>query len=158
MDIDEIIEGLKKQLNLYDLKINNDGVARLVFDERMTVDIEADDTNGHVRLYSVIASLAQEPSAAFYKEILSSNVSGLQGELNRFGIDADSREIVLFCTIDITPIDIEGFTKYLEAFVNDFEHWLDKYETGDIGEADQVIEQSMFNDISNNANSLSLRL
>ena len=134
MNIKSVLKELGNQVGIHELKLDNNGACRLVFDEKMIVDIESDELSENVRFYSVVAMLASEPSVSIYEKLLSANLSGLSGGANYFGIDSAAREIVLFSNLDMESIDHTRFSKRLEVFVNDLEHWVEKYQRGGLNE------------------------
>lgn len=132
MEIRSIIEGLGKQLNISKLSLNASGVCRLVIDERLVIDIEADEINENVRLVSVIGSISEKQESGFYEELLYANFSGIQGSENIFGADHVAHEVIMFSRLDMSETDQKIFGERLESFINDVEYWLNKYEKGDI--------------------------
>lgn len=66
MNIRDVLAELGHQMGL-NVTLSEEGVCRLVFDERFTVDIEASPDNDTVHLYSVLCPIPPEGKERFYE-------------------------------------------------------------------------------------------
>ena len=69
MNIHDVLAELGHRMGL-NVALDEQGVCRLVFDERFAVDIEASPDNDTVHLYSVLCPVPPENKEPFYERLL----------------------------------------------------------------------------------------
>ncbi len=131
MNIHDVLAELGHQMGL-NVTLNEEGVCRLVFDERFPVDIEASPDNDAVHLYSVLCPIPPEDKERFYERLLEANLFGGDTGGAWFALDGSHGEVVLNRTVSMANIDYQDFANLLEGFVNHLEAWDDKLSHGEL--------------------------
>jgi hypothetical protein len=134
MNIRDVLAELGHQMGL-NVTLNDEGVCRLVFDDRFSVDVEASPDNDAVHLYSVLCPVPPENKEPFYERLLEANLFGGDTGGAWFALDGAHGEVVLNRTLKMTDTDYRDFADLLEAFVNHLEAWTDKLAGGDLNES-----------------------
>ncbi len=133
MDIHSILSQLGQQMGLPQLKLDENRVCRLVFDQRLVVDIEASDDEKIVHLYALVGEVPPEDKEAFMALLLEANLFGKGTGGSAFALDHNHHEVYLCRVVLIESLAYQEFVNMLETFVNHLEAWMDKIERGDIG-------------------------
>ncbi|MBL8251044.1 MAG: type III secretion system chaperone [Candidatus Competibacter sp.] len=133
MNIHDVLAELGHQMGL-NVTLNEEGVCRLVFDERFPVDIEASPDNDAVHLYSVLCPIPPEDKERFYERLLEANLFGGDTGGAWFALDGSHGEVVLNRTVSIANIDYQDFANLLEGFVNCLESWSDRLAGGELAD------------------------
>ena len=134
MNIRDVLAELGHQMGL-NVTLNDEGVCRLVFDDRFSVDVEASPDNDAVHLYSVLCPIPPENKEPFYERLLEANLFGGDTGGAWFALDGVHGEVVLNRTVKMTNTDYRDFADLLEAFVNHLEAWSDKLADGELNES-----------------------
>lgn len=132
MDIDSILLELGHQMGIPNLKFESNGVCRLRFDGKYTVDIEATDNKKIVHIYSSIASIPAENREKFYEIFLEANLFGKGTGGATFGINKMENELMLTRALNMDTTDYQEFVNILESFVNHVESWMTNIENGTV--------------------------
>lgn len=133
MKIESILTELGNQMNLPNLKLDDNKVCRLIFDKKFTVDIEASEDLKTVHLYSALCIIPPRDKENLYEALLEANLFGRGTGINAsFGLDLEMGEILLSLTFkDMDKVDYQDFVNALESFVNHVEAWTDKIDKGE---------------------------
>lgn len=123
MSLQNFLSELGSQMGLPSLKLDAQGLARLVFDGRIVIDIEDDADARCVHLYSVLGSLPAEGREALYEQLLGANLFGTGTGGAVFAVDTLQNEIVLSRTLSTDRLDFTAFSQALESLVNQVESW-----------------------------------
>lgn len=123
MNIPDLMSELGKQMGLEDLKLDRDGVCRLVFDGKLAVDFESGEDGRVLHLYSILSPLPGEGTEMLCLRLLEANLFGRGTGGATFAVDPDPGDVVLFRTFDMERTDFQGFINQLESFVNHLEGW-----------------------------------
>lgn len=134
MNIRDVLAELGHQMGL-NVTLNDEGVCRLVFDDRFSVDVEASPDNDAVHLYSVLCPVPPENKEPFYERLLEANLFGGDTGGAWFALDGVHGEVVLNRTVKMTNTDYQDFADLLEAFVAHLESWSDKLSGGELNES-----------------------
>ncbi|MBK8964026.1 MAG: type III secretion system chaperone [Candidatus Competibacteraceae bacterium] len=134
MNIRDVLAELGHQMGL-NVTLNEEGVCRLVFDDRFSVDIEVGPDNATVHLYSVLCPIPPENKESFYEWLLEANLFGGDTGGAWFALDGAHGEVVLNRTLKMANTDYRDFADLLEAFVNHLEAWTDKLAGGELNES-----------------------
>lgn len=134
MHIHDVLAELGHRMGL-NVALDEQGVCRLVFDERFAVDIEASPDNDTVHLYSVLCPVPPENKEPFYERLLAANLFGGDTGGAWFALDGVHGEVVLNRTVKMTNTDYQDFADLLEAFVAHLESWSDKLAGGELNES-----------------------
>ena len=134
MHIHDVLAELGHRMGL-NVALDEQGVCRLVFDERFAVDIEASPDNDTVHLYSVLCPVPPENKGPFYERLLAANLFGGDTGGAWFALDGVHGEVVLNRTLKMTDTDYQDFADLLEAFVDHLESWSDKLAGSELNES-----------------------
>ena len=150
MDIDSILAELAIELGLPSLALSNSGTCSIMIDEKMKVDLEANETRDIVRIIGNVNALASIVDTEQYKSFLEANLSSLEGNI-RFAIDSRARELIMFTQLDMLHVDANEFKTILESFVNELEEWLKKVGNSDIQRVDSSAQNEEISNAMSNA-------
>ncbi len=123
MDFPNMLMELGEALGLGKLEFNDDGLCRLVFDGKLTVDIELAPDGEGCFFYSTICTAPSESEADLYAALLEANLFGGATGKAVFALDSNRGEILLWREIEGEQTDFQSFSQELERFVNHVEHW-----------------------------------
>lgn len=132
MDIHAILSQLGQQMGLPQLKLDENRVCRLVFDQKLVVDIEASDDEKIVHLYALAGAMPPENKEDFMAVLLEANLFGKGTGSCAFALDHNHQDVYLCRIVLIESIVYQDFVNILESFVNHLEAWMEKIERGDM--------------------------
>ena len=141
MKIEELLKQLAHDTGVADLALNDGNVCRVVFDERLTVDIEAVPGGEAFFLHAVVCAVTPGHETGLYAQLLSAHLFGTETGDACFGLDQNHNDILLFQKLNAEQTDYQAFVSALEVFVDRLEYWKDK--TGSLGageSADSSVE------------------
>lgn len=124
MELNALLESLAAQIGLPQLSLDNNGVCRLVFDAKLTLDLEPADNGATVYLYAVIGNAPLTAPGELFSSLLSANYFCRETGSAFFSYDTDSGDILLqqkFLLDGLTP---PVFLAQFEQFVATAESWL----------------------------------
>lgn len=131
MDINAVLSELGGQIGLEGLKLDENGVCRLVFDDVLVVDIESSDDGQVVNLHAQVCEIPAEGREELYKVALEESLFGLGTGGASFGLDSQRGELLLWRSLAMDKLDYQDFVNILESFVNHLELWMQKVERSD---------------------------
>jgi len=138
MYINDFLKQLAQEIGLNSLEMDVNNTCRLVFDDRINVDMEATDDNMTLWIYSVIGILPVNNREKFYERLLSANLFGKETGDAAFAVDTNTREVLLITKVNLEKIDFQDFINLLELFVDRAEFWIDEIK--------RIAEQSLSQD------------
>lgn len=118
MHINDALAELGAQLGLPDLSLNENRLARVVFDADLVVDMEASPDMNTLHLYATGASIPAKGSEQTLEAMLLQNMPGKLPGFAAHGVDRAASEAVLFRTIDMRHVDYPSFVQIVDGFVN----------------------------------------
>lgn len=133
-DVNHLLEVFGQHLGIGKLKFNDNGVCRLVFDEKFDTDIEMTDDGAAFFIYAVVGKAPTEDNPAFYRELLTANLFGTGTGNGALALDASRNEIVLSRRFSQDLSDVNLFAAEVEKFVNHLELWTDRLRKNRIGQ------------------------
>ncbi len=146
MDINAILSELGGQIGLEGLKLDENGVCRLVFDDVLVVDIESSDDAKTVSFHAQVCELPPEGREKLYRVALEESLFGLGTGGSSFGLDSQRGELLLWRTFPMEHIAYQDFVNILESFVNHLELWKKKTDemdfSSDEGNDDSEVEDA----------------
>ncbi len=130
-----LLQQLGQALKLDKLDLDESNTARLVFDDRITVDFEADPDKPYLHAYAVLCALPKDDSArAQLLEGLLAECLVMPGELPvRIVVDRSIGMVLLSVPIPTGSTEFEPFEKKIGALVNLTEEWMTRLERGEFG-------------------------
>jgi len=158
MDIKEILFELGNILGLENIKLNENGATRLVFDDKLAVNIQYDTLSEALALTSDFASLTDGAPQHLFENLLEIHSKSFPPSLNHFAIADDPRRIVFHTKFETDDLEVSKFVKHLESFVNELEEWDKLYNEGRFSEAPDGKGKPSPNDFINSNNVEGMRL
>ncbi len=129
IDFSEYIANYGKEIGLPDLKLNEDGICSLSFDEKLNVDIVYRKDEEQVIFASPIGNIPAEGQENFFKQLLIANAFGIENAGAILGIEEDENRVVLSYMFISSTFSFELFKTVLANFVDLVEAWQEKLET-----------------------------
>ncbi len=135
----QLLRELGSALKLDKLELDQSNTARLVFDDVLTVDFEADPEAPFLHAYAVLGALPSEPqaSAKLLEGLLAESLV-MPGELPaRVVVDRSIGMILLTVPIPVSSTEFEPFERKIGALVNLTEDWMTRLRRGEFGASDK---------------------
>ncbi len=130
----DLLADLAQRLKLQDLQLNEKGLACLVLDDKITIQLEHETATNRFHLYTVLGTVPAEGKEALYETLLTGNLFGHQTGGATLALDEITGEVILFLTLNPDKTDSTDFEKALEDFAAAAEHWKEKFsEAGSAG-------------------------
>lgn len=123
MKAEQLLNDLGLTMGLANLKFNEEGCARLVFDGKTSVNLESDAETGLLQIYTDLGPLPAEGREALYLSLLEGNLFGLGTQGATLAVDSANREVVLCRTLTANEQSASTFVAIIESFVNSAEQW-----------------------------------
>ncbi|WP_050023545.1 type III secretion system chaperone [Verrucomicrobium sp. BvORR034] len=136
MNIPDAIAELGHLLGLGPVGLNEDGAARIIFDDSLEVDFLADENEeGWLHLTGRVCEVGPDVAPAFLKQLLHAHFLGQGTGGATFSLASDDTEIHLGRRLHVTPMEFSEFSNHVETFVNYLEAWRRMVESGEIDRA-----------------------
>jgi len=129
IDFSEYIVNYGKEVGLSDLKLNEDGICSLSFDEKINVDIVYRKEQEQVIFAAPIGDIPVEGQENFFKQLLISNAFGIENAGAILGIEEEENRVVLSYVFISSTFSFDLFKTVLANFVDLVESWQEKIET-----------------------------
>lgn len=123
MNPDQLLNELGLAIGLPHLRFNEEGCAKLVFDDQTAVNLENDRETGQIQLYTGLCPLPPEGRESLYLALLEGNLFGTHTLGATLAVDSAHHEVVLCRTVVAQDLSASAFTEIIEAFVNTAEQW-----------------------------------
>jgi len=123
MHPDTLLSELGTLAGLPELKLNEQGCTRLVFDGSLAVNFEWNDSLGQLLVYAPVGRLPAEGKEPLYRLLLEGNLFGLETAGATLSVDPLENEIVLHRAIEVEGITATAFQALVGAFVDTLENW-----------------------------------
>lgn len=117
---------LGQKMNLPALALDAQGLAKLVFDGKVEVNIEHDANTNQLHLYTILGQAPASNAAPVLEKLLAGNLFGQATQGAVLAIDPLTDDILITTTLNPYKTDMVDFEKALEQHVSAAEQWLDK--------------------------------
>lgn len=114
---------LVQSLHLPGLAFNEQGCARIVFDGKVTIDLEHDPVAGELHLRSDLAPLPAIGGEALYRSLLQANLPGQQTLGATLAIDEVEGQIVLSRSLLVAALGPDELLDLLQRFCASAAYW-----------------------------------
>lgn len=131
MTLDDLVAEFGTRTGLGTLRLNGEGVCRLVFDGELTVDVESGASGREFTLSATLGSLDPEAGRAVLMKLLDANLMGRGTNGAALALDVITDEVVLCRTLPLDGLTYGAFEAALEGFVQAAERWTDEIEADD---------------------------
>ncbi|MDR2377634.1 MAG: type III secretion system chaperone [Puniceicoccales bacterium] len=118
-----MLGAMGRELELPDLKLDEEGNCPLSFGETFMLRCSLDSTGEHATLYACVGSLPAEDEA-FGERLLVANYFWKETAGSRVGLDPEAgSSVTLTQSMPMEFLDDELFYKHVERFVNAMDYW-----------------------------------
>jgi hypothetical protein len=114
--INELLQELGKNIGLPDLKANDEGLCSLRFDDRVTIDLEANKETGALIYSSLVATLVPHQTEKFYPEILEANLLWVGTGGATLGVDPATLNVFMCYQEKLEGMEYLRFQDLLKGF------------------------------------------
>ena len=129
IDFSEYIVNYGKEIGLPNLKLNEDGICSLSFDEKFNIDIVFRKEQEQVIFAAPIGDIPAEGQENFFKQLLISNAFGIENAGAILGIEEEENRVILSYVFISSTFSFDLFKTVLANFVDLVEAWQEKIET-----------------------------
>jgi hypothetical protein len=137
MDIRNLLKEMGNQTGLGDIVLDENNVCRLVFDDRLAVDVEALPDGKKFYIHASVGLTPYENRATFFEELLAANLFGQGTAGATLALDRDLGEIILFREFETEKTDYQEFVSALEVFLSRLEYWTERVSSGEAGTTEE---------------------
>lgn len=124
MTAHQLLQELGLAMGLPTLKFDDEGCARLMFDGKLAVNLEYDEGNASIQLYSVLGPLPAQGREALFLKLLKGNLFGADTGGATLAVDGEHHEVVLCRTLPVEETTAAAFVAAIERFVAALEAWI----------------------------------
>ncbi|MBF0202342.1 MAG: type III secretion system chaperone [Desulfamplus sp.] len=132
MHTQDLLKELGLKIGLDDLALDEHNICRLIFDGKITIDMEPDAHGKALFLYTTITACPEENQAPFLAKLLGANAFGRDTGNAFFCLDPDDGDVMLQEKFHLDELTYESFFSRFEAFVERTEDWLSRVEAGEL--------------------------
>lgn len=130
MYLNELLSQAGVDMGLGPIRLNADGLCRLIFSQTIIVDIEqANDEPGTALIYATVGIVPPEAREGLLLHLLEANLFGQGTGRATLAVDPARSEILLFRRFDLERLEYAEFIRDLESFVNLAGSWIEKLAT-----------------------------
>lgn len=128
MKAQQLLDDLARTMGLPALPMNDEHCARLVFDDKISVDFESDPLSGELFLKCELAALPLSGREGLYRRLLEANLYGQQTLRATLALNPTQESVVLWRAVFAEEMSLSAFEKVVEDFLNCAEGWLGAIE------------------------------
>ncbi len=118
MNATDLIAEFAQRSRLPSLSLSDEGTARIVIDETLEIDLEHDDVQRQLHLYTSLGQPPLEEREAFYARALAANLFGRATGGATLALDALRGDVLLVRSVDIDTTDITALEAALQSLVD----------------------------------------
>ena len=123
MDANQLLKCLGIAMGLPDLRFDENGCTRMLFDGKTAVSIEHDPETEALQIYSILGPIPSQEKENIYQQLLVGNLFCNQTLGATLAIDVTHHEIILCRNVNANNIGSEAFATIIEQFVATAEAW-----------------------------------
>lgn len=127
----DLLAAYSRHAGVAGLQFNQHGCARLLFEDSVAIDLEIDDAQDCIQLYSVLGPVPAGGREALYRALLEGNLFGTQTAGATLAIDGVLEEVVLCHRVASEAADVTELVRLLEALAGTTQLWRQKLGSGD---------------------------
>jgi hypothetical protein len=117
----DLLAEFGRSIGLGEFALDEDNYCALLIDEGLVINIEFDERERQLVLYSLLGEAAGD-QLAVYERLLKANYLGRECGGATFGIRPD-QSVVLSQSLAVPGLELKDFTARLERFINEVEAW-----------------------------------
>jgi hypothetical protein len=127
MNTDEVIQAIATALGVADLKLDEQGCARLRIDDTIDVNFEASRSSHLLHVYCTLGPVPASDRERTFEQLLTANLFGADTGGATLAIDAEFNEIVLCMDIGNHGWTAELIMSRLQRFIDATLGWRDRF-------------------------------
>lgn len=127
MNTDEVIQAIATALGATDLKLDEQGCARLRVDDTIDVNFEASRSNHLLHVYCTLGPVPTSDRERTFEQLLTANLFGAHTGGATLAIDAEFDEIVLCTDIGNHGWTSELILARLQRFIDAALGWRERF-------------------------------
>ncbi len=127
-EVNGVLEKLGSSLGLQDLSLDENNHCILLFDDKVILNLELDETNELLVVYSYIGEVPFEGRENIFETMLESNFFWRNTQGATLGIDKHTQTVVLAYPMELPLKNKEIFEERLAVFVDVTEQWIDRLD------------------------------
>jgi hypothetical protein len=127
----DLLKQLGEAISIPDLKLNEQGLCVLTFENRFQVILEASPQANQLLVYSFICPIPENnlaKKAELYTQLMEAHSFGVATDGGAFGASDKLGHVYFFKVIDLETTGFDRFMQALNAFIKAFELWQKKLE------------------------------
>ncbi len=128
-EVNGLLEKLGDSLGLQDLSLDENNHCVLLFDDKVILNLELDESNEILVVYSYIGEVPFEGRENIFETLLESNFFWRNTQGATLGIDKHTQTVVLAYPMELPLKNKNIFEERLAVFVDVTEQWINKLET-----------------------------
>jgi hypothetical protein len=128
MKAEQLLNDLGLIMGLSGLAFNDEGCARLVFDDGLVLNLESDADTGQLQIYSDLGPLPSKNRENFFLMLLEGNIFQAETHGATLAVDAVQQQVVLCRALTPDDLSLQSFSNIIEAFVNAVAQWRAKLD------------------------------
>lgn len=128
--LNTLIEKLGKEIGIEGLSLDEDGFCCLAFDEKITVNIQYEESENNVIFFAEVGIVSPKEQAETFPLLLEANLLTIGTQGATLGAERETGSVLLSLRVPVSTLDYAAFHKSLETFVNTAEIWIDRLEKG----------------------------
>ncbi|HSI85271.1 MAG: type III secretion system chaperone [Candidatus Methylacidiphilales bacterium] len=143
MSIINLLSELGSHMGMNQLRPNEHGICRLVFDQKLKVDLEPSEDGKSLLVYTKVGEIPHGAASGFYRMLLDASLFGRgTGGGATLALDGDAGEVFLQAILPLDKLDAIVLSSTLEDFLNTAETWVSHFEANEFPHWDEPVTES----------------
>ena len=130
MTADELLQHLGQSMGMAQVRLDDFGCARLMFDGALAVNLEYDGERDALHLYSEVGRLPAQMREAFLMRLLQANLFCAHTLGATLAVDSLNEAVVLCRCVQPQQLTVALFADIVQDFVAAVEQWTQTLQTG----------------------------
>lgn len=130
MELGALLNELATRMGLDGLRLDSNGVCRLVFDQTIAVDLEPSADKTLLHMVAELGPLPPDAPAPWLRRLLAASFMGQDTGGAHLALDPLNNDVVLCQRLALDGLEITRFVPELEAFVNYAQDWIHRFADG----------------------------
>ena len=126
MELGALLNELATRMGLDGLRLDSNGICRLVFDETIAVDLEPSTDKTLLHMVATLGQVPADASTHWLRNLLAASFMGQETGSAHIALDPLNEEVVLCQRLALDGLEITRFVPELEAFVNHAQAWIQR--------------------------------
>lgn len=132
----DLLAAYSRHAGVPGLQFTQHGCARLLFEEAVAIDLEIDDAQDCIQLYSVLGPVPPGNCEALYRALLEGSLFGSQTGGATLSVDAVREEVLIWRRLELAVADVTQLARMLEELAACAQVWRQKLGSGELAASD----------------------